>query len=373
MANPLHVVVVAGTRPEVIKQAPVIMALRADPERFRTTFLVTGQHREMLDQALQSFNLIPDVNLDLMTENQTLAKLTGMVVTHVQEVLSSLKPDCVLVQGDTTTAFGTALASFYQGIKVGHVEAGLRTYDRANPFPEEMNRCLIASLADLHFVPTQRAEEALKKEGINTNRIVITGNTVVDALEYLQKAGPNPSFQVREIVRNANDRIILVTCHRRESFGSDLSEIINGLAQLARNYPDYRIVFPMHLNPNLRKQVKPRLEGIDNIILCEPMPHPDLLYILKHAQLVITDSGGIQEEAPSFGVPVIVIRNATERSEGIEAGFSKLVAPNATAIATQAREWLDTNHRTTLLQKVNPYGDGNAAQRILASLVKDIP
>lgn len=371
MPDPVHVVVVAGTRPEMIKQAPVFMALRNDPVNFKTTLLVTGQHREMLAQALQSFDIVPDIDLELMTHNQTLAELTGVVVKHVQKALAKLVPDWVLVQGDTTTAFAAALAAFYQGIKVGHVEAGLRTYDRVNPFPEEMNRRLISSLANLHFTPTQRASGALQREGIPADRIALTGNTVVDAIEHLAKTGVGASGFMTEVVRCAKGRLILVTCHRRESFGPDLEAILGALTQLAKIYPDHHILFPMHLNPNLRTQVLPQLSEIENVTLCDPIAHSDLLFALEHSQLVITDSGGIQEEAPSFGAPVIVIRHTTERPEGIEAGFAKIVAPDAEALLLQARKWLDTDLRSRLQGQANPYGDGRAAQRIAERLARE--
>lgn len=363
-----HIVVVAGTRPEAIKQAPVVHALRERPEQFRTTLLSTGQHRDMLAPVLSTFDLVPDHDMAVMTEGQTLSSLTARIIEQASGVLQKLAPDRILVQGDTSTAFATALAAFYLKIPVGHVEAGLRTYNITNPYPEEMNRKLISGLADLHFTPTARASDALRAEGIPKEQICQTGNTIVDALEFLRSKQDAPSPEIAARVSSAAGKLILVTCHRRENLGAALDEIMGALRDIAAAASDHKLLFPMHPNPVLRAQAIPLIGGVDNIEICDPLPYSDLLHTLSHAALVITDSGGIQEEAPSFGAPVIVVRHTTERPEGVDAGFAKLVPPNRAGIATQALGWLRAGQRSQLASRFNPYGDGQAAQRIAERL-----
>lgn len=370
--SPRHIVVVAGTRPEAIKQAPVVRDLRARPEAFRTTLLSTGQHRDMLAPALAAFDLLPDHDMAVMTEGQTLPSLTARIVEQASGVLQELAPDRILVQGDTTTAFATALAAFYLKIPVGHVEAGLRTHDMTNPYPEEMNRKLIGTLADLHFTPTGRASDALRAEGIPEAQICQTGNTIVDALEFLRRKQNAPSPEIAARVTGAACKLILVTCHRRENLGAGLDEIMGALRDIAAAAPDHKLLLPMHPNPALRAQAIPLIEDVANIDICDPLPYSDLLHAMSHAALVITDSGGLQEEAPSFGAPVIVVRHTTERPEGIDAGFAKLVPPNRAGIATQALDWLWADQRSQLVSRPNPYGDGQAARRIAERLAREI-
>jgi UDP-N-acetylglucosamine 2-epimerase (non-hydrolysing) len=309
--------------------------------------------------------------LGVMTEGQTRPSLTARIIEETSAILVKLAPDRILVQGDTTTAFATALAAFYLKIPVGHVEAGLRTHDVTNPYPEEMNRKLIGSLADLHFAPTQRAADALRAEGIPQAQICLTGNTIVDALELLRGRQAAPSESVRAKVAAAQGRLILVTCHRRENLSAGLGHIMGALRDIAKARPDHKMLFPMHPNPKLRSQAMPLIEDVPNIEVCDPLAYSDLLYVMNAAALVITDSGGLQEEAPSFGAPVIVIRHTTERPEGIDAGFAKLVPPDRIAIATQALDWLGANQRARLLGRTNPYGDGNAAMRIVERLSQE--
>lgn len=370
-----HIMVIAGTRPEAVKMAPVVAELRRRPEQFRCTLVSTGQHREMLQQAMDSFGLAVDIDLAIMQPNQTLAGLTGAAVMACDAVIKDFGPDVVLVQGDTTTVLAASLAAYYNKIAVGHVEAGLRTNDRYNPFPEEMNRSLLGSLATYHFAPTDRAARSLRREGVPAKSIFVTGNTVVDALETLRSGLREEavSSHVQAAVAAGKGRFVLVTCHRRESFGNDLEVIVGALKSLAERFPDRVFFFPVHLNPNVRQQVMPRLASIDNIILSDPVPYQDILYCLSRAELVLTDSGGLQEEAPSFHVPVIVLRRTTERPEGIRAGFSRLVALEHDAIVQLAGIWLKTGRRDKLAGRGNPYGDGGAARRIANILAGEQP
>ncbi len=362
-----HVMVVAGTRPEAVKMAPVVAELRRRPEQFHCTLVSTGQHREMLQQAMNSFGLTVDIDLAIMQPNQTLAGLTGAAVVACDSVIKEVGPDIVLVQGDTTTVLAASLAAYYNKIAVGHVEAGLRTNDRYNPFPEEINRSLLSRLATFHFAPTALAARSLRREGVLNENVFVTGNTVVDALHTL-RAGLREdivSSHVQAAVATGKGRFVLVTCHRRESFGNDLEVIVSALKSLAERFPDRIFFFPVHLNPNVREQVIPQLATVDNIILSDPVPYPDILYCLSKAELVLTDSGGLQEEAPSFHVPVIVLRHTTERPEGIRAGFSRLVALEHDAIVRLASAWLKTRRHEKLVGLSNPYGDGAAAKRIV--------
>jgi UDP-N-acetylglucosamine 2-epimerase (non-hydrolysing) len=369
-----HIMVIAGTRPEAIKMAPIVAELRRRPERFRCTVVSSGQHREMLYDAMRSFGLTVDVDLAIMRHNQTLPDLTAAAIQATSSIMIEHRPDFVLLQGDTTTVLSAALAAHYNKIDVGHVEAGLRTHDRYNPFPEEMNRTLLGPLASYHFAPTSRAADNLKKEGIEEKKIFITGNTVVDALETL-RVGINErsiTHHVRDAVIASKGRFVIVTLHRRESLGHDIEVIVASIYTLAARHPDRTFFFPVHLNPNVRKQIIPKLGQVKNIVLSDPINYIDMLYCLSCAELVLTDSGGLQEEAPSFCVPTLVLRRTTERQEGIEAGFCKLVPLEHNSITSIASLWLETDRRSQLIGRPNPYGDGQAAIRIVDILAEEL-
>ena len=357
----IRVLLAFGTRPEVIKMAPVIRDLQKNRKRFHTTLLATGQHRGLLDQMLAVFGLRPDIDLKLMRSGQTLAKITAGVLQKVPGILDEVRPDLVLVQGDTTTAMAVALASFYRGIPVGHVEAGLRTGDVRNPFPEELNRKTIGTVAALHFAPTARAVANLRREGVPADRIFITGNTVIDALHLIRPLAsktPNP-------VSSEGRRIVLVTVHRRESFGRPLQAVCLALRDLAARFEDIEIIFPVHPNPRVRESVE-ILRGLPRIRLLPPLDYLTFLRIMMDSVLVLSDSGGVQEEAPSMGKFVLVLREKTERPEGLKAGLAKLVPPDRRLIVEAAsRLLIDARALTRAAQKANPYGDGRAAARIV--------
>lgn len=364
----MKVMVVMGTRPEVIKLAPVVAALRAEVE---TIVCSSGQHKEMLAQALEYFGIAPDISLDVMTPGQTLNSLSARLLSSLDEAMEQLRPDWVLVQGDTTTAFCAGLAAFHRGIPVGHVEAGLRTGDLTSPFPEEANRTLLSRVATRHFAPTELARGHLLSEGVPAERIVVTGNSVVDSIAAVRRSweqtppvSPLPEWNGKE------KQHILVTCHRRENFGDVLQGICRVLRDLCQRYRDYRWVFPVHLNPAVRGPVLRELDGIANLTLIEPVDYPTSLYLISRSALVVSDSGGIQEEAPTFGVPVVVMRNHTERREGVDAGFATLAGQATESIEGAVVAWLDDpSRRQALHNRQNPYGDGRASQRILDSLL----
>lgn len=368
----MKVMVVVGTRPEVIKMAPVIDALRA--ASVETVVCATGQHREMLAQALDVFSIKPDISLDAMRSGQTLNSLASRLLADLDTTLTEQTPDWVLVQGDTTTAFCAGLAAFHRGIRVGHIEAGLRTGDLASPFPEEANRSLLARIATHHFAPTRAAREALLAEGIPDQAIEVTGNTVVDALQMAQRimaTRPAMPELVNVINAAAGRPFVLVTCHRRENFGSVLEGICHLLKRLCLRYPNFYWVFPVHLNPNVREPVGRVLGNVPNLSLIEPVDYLTSLSLIARASLVVSDSGGIQEEAPSFGVPVVVMRSHTERREGVEAGFATLTGQAVGDIEASIVNWLDHPERLTCLKnQPNPYGDGHAASRIVATLME---
>ncbi|HEY8430660.1 MAG TPA: UDP-N-acetylglucosamine 2-epimerase (non-hydrolyzing) [Sandaracinaceae bacterium] len=368
----LHALVVFGTRPEAIKQAPVIWALRRRPERIRVTALSTGQHREMLRPMLELLDVAPDVELDLMRPDQTLADVTARCVTSVEEVLRALRPDVVVVQGDTTTAMAAALAAFYQHIPVAHVEAGLRSGSMDEPFPEEANRRVVDLFARWLFAPTEEAAALLANEGVDPARVLVTGNTVVDALLYVREklSGRNIAIEgVPAAALRGERRLVLVTGHRRESFGDGIASICDALAILASRHGDADFVYPVHLNPNVVGPVTERLGGIDNVHLIPPQPYDRFLALLSRAHLVLTDSGGVQEEAPSFDVPVLVMRNRTERPEGVAAGCARLVGTEAGRIVEAADELLcDPSVHARMASAQSPYGDGRAGERIARAL-----
>ena len=364
------VLVVLGTRPEAIKLAPVIMELRRNEARFQTVVCATGQHREMLQQALSSFRLSPDYNLDVMRPGQSLAGVTTAILDGVDGIVESTRPDFVLVQGDTTTTFAASLAAYYHRVPVGHVEAGLRTGDRYNPFPEEINRRLTTQLADVHFAPTELARRNLLLEDISGDQIVVTGNTVVDALHYiLSTMREDPAKGLPEIPTDR--KLILVTAHRRESFGEGLCQICEALRRLAENRPDVVIVFPVHLNPNVQDPVYKMLGGIGNVLLQQPLDYGSFVAAMKRAHILLTDSGGMQEEGPSLGKPVLVMRSASERPEAVMAGGACLVGTEPGRIVAMVERLLDEPAYYEQMTSVkNPFGDGRAAARIVEFLTR---
>ncbi|MFN7930806.1 MAG: UDP-N-acetylglucosamine 2-epimerase (non-hydrolyzing) [Blastocatellia bacterium] len=365
----MKILSVFGTRPEAIKMAPVLAELNKHQDKVTSVVCVTAQHRQMLDQVLELFAIHPRYDLDIMLPNQSLAQITARALTKLDEVLQQEKPDWILVQGDTTTVMAAALAAFYHKIKVGHVEAGLRSFDKFQPFPEEINRKIATSLSDLHFAPTDVSRQNLLREGIADTQIVVTGNTVIDAL--LQVAEKPYDWAHSPLAAIPRDkRIILVTAHRRENFGAPFENICAALRALAERYDDVHIVYPVHLNPNVQQIVRATLSQIRNVTLLEPLEYLPLVQLMKQSYLVITDSGGIQEEAPGLGKPVLVLREVTERPEGVAAGTVKLVGTDKEKIIHEASLLLDDHAAyQAMSQAVNPYGDGNASQRIVASLM----
>ncbi len=362
-----------GTRPEAIKMAPVIRAFRDCPDKFHVKVCNTAQHREMTDQVLRFFSIRPDFDLKLMKSNQTLFDLTGRLIMKTEKVLKEFRPDLVFVQGDTTTAFAGALAAFYSKIKVAHIEAGLRSYERFSPFPEEMNRLLTGKLADYHFAPTPLAAKNLAGEGIKNN-VWITGNTVIDALFMgLSKIQSQNKAIYSRFFRflDPEKKIILVTGHRRESFGKPFESVCHALKKIAQKHRDVQIVYPVHLNPNVRKPVYRILNKIQGIHLIPPVEYPHLIWLMKKSYLILTDSGGIQEEAPSLGKPVLVMRDVTERTEGIKAGTAILTGTDEKSVYRQADELITRQEKYEKMSKaVNPYGDGKASRRILSVISK---
>jgi UDP-N-acetylglucosamine 2-epimerase (non-hydrolysing) len=355
----LKILAVYGTRPEAIKMAPVVESLRRRPDRFAVTVCATGQHREMLDQVQDLFGLRPDLDLHLMRHDQTLNGLAAGALAALEEVLAARQPDWLLVQGDTTTAMSAALAAFHRGVRVGHVEAGLRTGDLRRPFPEEANRRVIDLLADALFAPTGRAARALLDEGRDPARVHVVGNTVIDALQSLDLPAP-PRTQEPEV---------LITVHRRESFGAPLRAIFQAVRRLAEAFPEVTWIYPVHRNPNVRGPAHEILQGLPNVELREPFDYRQLVERLARCRLVLTDSGGLQEEAPTFGKPVLVLRETTERPEGVEAGVARLVGADPERIFTETATLLrDGEAYLRMARAVNPYGDGQAAGRIAAVL-----
>lgn len=352
--------------------APLIAAARAAPQ-ISMKVCVTGQHRQMLDDVLNVFQIKPDFDLDIMRPNQTLGSVTSAVLGGVESCLADDSFDWVLVQGDTTTAFAASLAAFYQKVRVGHVEAGLRTGNKQQPWPEEVNRRLVGVLADLHFAPTRRAEQNLLREGYDPQSIMVTGNTVIDALQSIvARLDADAQYQRKMEVRfpwlRKDKRIVLVTGHRRENFGSGFEDICQALNRIAQR-PEVEVVYPVHLNPNVRGPVLSILAGKENIHLIEPLDYLSFVYLMSRANIILTDSGGIQEEAPGLGKPVLVMRNTSERMEAIEAGCAMLVGTSPDVIVNEALRLLgDAAHYARMSTAANPFGDGKAAQRIMAGL-----
>ena len=367
----MKILSVIGTRPEAIKMAPVIKELERHPDRITSRICVTAQHRAMLDQVLSVFSIKPHYDFNIMGPNQSLSQIVAAVLTKLQPVLRDEKPDWVLAQGDTTTVLAAVLGSFYERSKIGHVEAGLRTHDKHQPFPEEINRRVTSIVVDLHFAPTAQARENLLREGIADSAIRVTGNPVIDALFMVQDTSYGPaSGPLRAIPWDR--RLILVTAHRRENFGKPLDNICHALRELAGAYPDdVHIVYPVHPNPNIREPVNRLLGKLPGISLLEPLDYLPLIYLMKRSTLVLTDSGGIQEEAPGLGKPVLVLREITERPEAVEAGTVRVVGTGRREIVENARKLLDDNvEYRKMAQAVNPYGDGHAAVRIVKALLE---
>ena len=372
---------VFGTRPEAIKMAPVVKELEKYPGHIKSKVCVTAQHREMLDQVLGIFDIIPDYDLDIMKPNQDLYDITSRILLKMRDVLDDFQPDLILVHGDTTTSTTVALAAFYKQIPVGHVEAGLRTGNIYSPWPEEMNRKITGAITTYHFAPTKQAKTNLLNENVNPQNIFVTGNTVIDAL-FMASAKIKKDAQLGKQIRKGLDTIfnqdihslleskfILVTGHRRENFGDGFIQICSALKELAEKYPNINIIYPVHLNPNVQKPVFELLGKTTNIHLISPLSYLPFIYLLEKCYFVITDSGGIQEEAPSFGKPVLVMRNTTERPEAVEAGTVKLVGTDKNKILSEAVKLIEsTEYYQTLSTAHNPYGDGKAAERIIANL-----
>ncbi|MBQ9973098.1 MAG: UDP-N-acetylglucosamine 2-epimerase (non-hydrolyzing) [Firmicutes bacterium] len=366
----MKVLTVFGTRPEAIKMAPLVKELEK-AEGIESVLCVTAQHREMLDQVLELFQLKPDYDLNIMKPNQTISMITSNVLNGLDEVFNKEQPDIVLVHGDTTTTFAAALAGFYHQVKIGHVEAGLRTYDKYSPFPEEMNRVLTGHMADLHFSPTERNRDNLLREGIDESKIFITGNTVIDA--FLEVAGKPYEFEDETLktIDFENKRVITVTCHRRENLGENMENIFGAIRQIADEFDDVEVIYPVHLNPKVREIAGRILDGADNIHLIEPLQYQPFVNLQAKSYLIITDSGGMQEEAPSLGKPVLVVRKETERPEAIAAGTAKLAGVERDTIYNMTKELLtDKEAYDKMAHAANPYGDGKTSQRIVEILKK---
>lgn len=376
---------VFGTRPEAIKMAPLVKEFQKHPEQFKTIVCVTGQHREMLDQVLNLFEIIPDYDLNIMKQGQDLYDVTARVLVGMRDVLKEAQPDVVLVHGDTTTSTTAALAAFYQQIPVGHVEAGLRTHNIYSPWPEEMNRLITGRIATHHFSPTPLSKENLLKENVAESAIIVTGNTVIDALYMVVdkiKNNEELSSELATILAKSGydttrladgKKLVLITGHRRENFGDGFINICTAIKDLTQKYPDVDFVYPMHLNPNVRKPIHEvfgeDLSNLGNMFFIEPLEYLSFVYLMEQSNIVLTDSGGIQEEAPGLGKPVLVMRDTTERPEALEAGTVKLVGTNYDEIVSEVSNLLDdTEYYETMSKAVNPYGDGLACERIVDAL-----
>lgn len=372
------VMVVFGTRPEAIKMAPICKELLSQKDFFETIICVTGQHREMLDQVLDIFNLVPDIDLDIMNKGQDLFDVTSKILIKLKDILNEVNPDIVLVHGDTTTTLSTAMACFYLGYKVGHVEAGLRTHDLRSPFPEEFNRKITGLTADFHFAPTDLSKDNLLQEGIKDSRIFVTGNTVIDALHFIIDSVEKDDAKLGSIQNELNkyiffdwetddrNKFVLITGHRRENFGQGFLDICMAIKDLAISNPEIHFIYPVHLNPNVQDPVNNILFGIKNVWLIPPLEYEHFLYLLKKSHIILTDSGGIQEEAPSLGKPVLVMRSVTERPEAVEAGTVKLVGTSKTDIIYNTELLLkNQNHYDKMSFAHNPYGDGKSSKKIV--------
>ncbi|MBI5354613.1 MAG: UDP-N-acetylglucosamine 2-epimerase (non-hydrolyzing) [Chloroflexi bacterium] len=364
----MKILSVFGTRPEAVKMAPIVRLLK-QTAGIESRVCVTAQHRQMLDQVLKLFEITPDYDLNLMRDDQGLAQLSAAIFTSLDPVFTDFKPDWVLAQGDTTTVAITSMLAYYHRIKFGHVEAGLRTHDKWQPFPEEINRRIAGVTADMHFAPTDWSKQNLLREGIGEELIRVTGNTVIDALQFVSKQDEPAEITQLVTSKLANRRLILVTAHRRENFGQPLEDVCRALAELAKR-GDVEIVYPVHLNPNVQEPVNRLLKGVERITLLPPLDYLPLVHLMKHASLILTDSGGIQEEAPAFGIPTLVLRDVTERPEGVSAGTLKLVGTETSHIVKEAKRLLDDpSAYAEMAQAANPYGDGHAAEKIIQALL----
>ncbi len=369
--NKIKNLVVFGTRPEAIKMSPLVKAFEDEKDSFETKVCITAQHREMLDQVLDFFEIKPDFDLDLMKANQNLHSLTADILISLKPILEDFKPDYVYVHGDTTTTMAASIAGFYSGAKVCHVEAGLRTFNMRSPFPEEMNRNVTGRIADFHFSPTETSKKNLLKENIDSNTILVTGNTVIDALKFSDEKVNSKDFNDKEIesvkaILETNKRLILVTGHRRENHGQGFINICNALKQIAKENEDVQIIYPVHLNPKVQKPVYDILKDVPNVSLIDPLSYPSFMWLMSQSHIIITDSGGVQEEAPSLGKPVLVMRNTTERPEAIEAGTVLLVGTKTNQIINQTNRLLnDHQFYKSMSMLHNPYGDGKACERIV--------
>lgn len=361
----LRVLSVFGTRPEAIKMCPLALELKERPE-FESLVCVTAQHREMLDSVLATFGIVPDYDLDIMEQGQTLATITSKILLLLGPVLRECAPDIVLVHGDTTTTFASALAAFYEKIPVGHVEAGLRTFDRWSPYPEEMNRCMVGRLAEYHFSPTAANRSNLEHEAVG-GKIYVTGNTVIDAMRYTVNDRPFRQDELNLV--DYSGKVITMTCHRRENYGEPMEQIFSAVADLAARFPEVKIVYPVHLSPVVQKAARSHLEGLDNVLLTDPLDAMDMHRLMARSYMVMTDSGGLQEEAPALGKPVLVLRRETERPEAVTAGTVALAGTEHDRILDMATELLtDPVRYNAMARAVNPYGDGNACRRIADAL-----
>ena len=373
------ILLVFGTRPEAIKMAPLVKALQKDSEHFETKICVTAQHRQMLDQVLEVFDIVPEYDLNIMAPNQDLYDITSRVLVGLRDVLDDFAPDIVLVHGDTTTSMAASLAAFYRQIPVGHVEAGLRTYNMLSPWPEEMNRQVTDRMCTYYFAPTEKSRQNLLRENVDATKIHVTGNTVIDALlmavDIIEKK-PQIKTAIEDELRDkgyamGNRPYILVTGHRRENFGEGFLNICKAIRQIAEEHPEMDIVYPVHLNPNVQKPVYELLSGTPNIYLVKPLDYLPFVYAMQHSTLLLTDSGGVQEEAPSLGKPVLVMRETTERPEAVEAGTVRLVGTDVAAIVGNVQELLhDPEVYRKMSESYNPYGDGHACERIVDALRK---
>ncbi|BCW94830.1 MAG: UDP-N-acetylglucosamine 2-epimerase (non-hydrolyzing) [Fimbriimonadales bacterium] len=372
MSEPIRVVAVCGTRPDAIKMAPVVRALREDPA-FTVRLIATGQHREMLDQVLRLFELTPDVDLNIMTPRQTLTEITLRTLEGLDRALQESPADVVLAQGDTTTTFVAALAAFYHKIPFGHVEAGLRTYDKYQPFPEEMNRRLTAPIAEFHFAPTETARENLRREGIPDARIWVTGNTGIDAVQWVAEQSLQSDDPALQRALAHSGRVLLLTTHRRENWGKPMGAIARAVHDLLERFDDLLLLAPMHRNPIVRQSLLPILGDHPRAALTEPLDYAPFVHAMRRADVILTDSGGVQEEAPAFGKPILVLRETTERPEGVAAGAAKLVGTDRTRIVQEATRLLtNPDAYAQMARAVNPYGDGRAAQRIRTILRQEL-
>ncbi len=368
--------IVFGTRPEAIKMAPLVKEFQKHTDKFDTKVCITAQHREMLDQVMDFFDIIPDFDLDLMKPNQNLYGLTADIITGMKPVLEEFQPDYVYIHGDTTTTMATSIAAFYSGAKVCHVEAGLRTFNKRSPFPEEINRSIAGSISDYHFSPTQVSKQNLLNENIKESSILITGNTVIDALNLSVGKVKADNFQDTEIEKlksivDTSKRLILVTGHRRENHGQGFINICSALKQIALEHPDTQIIYPVHLNPNVQKPVYELLADIPNVQLIAPCSYPAFVWLMDKSHLIITDSGGVQEEAPSLGKPVLVMRDTTERPEAVEAGTVLLVGTDTQKIVSETKSLLENKDNYDSMSRLhNPYGNGTACSQIVEFIEK---